>query len=151
MPHILAAVLQIEPDWNRLPKHLHPRLEFSLQRCLKKKPRERYHSIADARIDIEDVLNDPEGVEARADPTATGSARPSLPWLATAVVGTAAVTAVLAWILQPEPAPRPVNRFDYDLPADQSFANLGRRVIDLSPDGRHFVYSESESVSFYAP
>ena len=34
-----------------------------------------------------------------------------------------------------------VNRFDYDLPEDQSFRWTGRRIMDLSLDGRQFVYN----------
>ena len=61
VPHILAAVLQLEPDWGRLPQQLHPRIRFMLERCLTKKPRNRYAGIADARADIEAVISDPAG------------------------------------------------------------------------------------------
>ncbi len=36
-----------------------------------------------------------------------------------------------------------VTRFDYELPEGQSFRNTLRRVMALSPDGRHFVYNTS--------
>ena len=38
-------------------------------------------------------------------------------------------------------APRAVSRFDYHVPADQTFRSTGRPVVALSPDGRHFVYN----------
>ena len=63
VPHILADVLKTEPDWSRLPKNLHPRIRQLLERCLTKRPRSRLHSIADARIEIEDVLADPDNLQ----------------------------------------------------------------------------------------
>ncbi len=66
VPHVLADVLRTEPDWSRLPKNLHPRLQFMLERCLEKKVRDRYHSIADIRVDIEKILSDPHGATAAA-------------------------------------------------------------------------------------
>lgn len=61
--HVLADVLKSEPDWRRLPEKVHLRLRFLLERCLAKKPRNRLHSIADARLEIEAVLRDPKGVD----------------------------------------------------------------------------------------
>ena len=74
VPHILADVLRMQPDWNRLPKNLHPRLRLMLERCLEKRPRTRYHAIADARTDIEVVLSDPQGVIVRAGYDGAGGA-----------------------------------------------------------------------------
>ena len=45
VPHVLAAVLQTEPDWNRLPKNLHPRLKLLLERCLRKRIRDSYNFV----------------------------------------------------------------------------------------------------------
>jgi len=78
VPHILAEVLKTEPDWSRLPPNLHPRLRLLLERCLTKKPRNRYHSIADARVDIETVLNDPRGATAVTAPISTPKRLPLL-------------------------------------------------------------------------
>ena len=144
VPHILADVLKSEPDWNRLPKNLHPRLTLLLERCLEKKVRNRYHAIADARIDIEEVLGDPEGLHAYSDAREITAVRPVLPWVAASVVLTAALTGLLTWNFQPTPEPPMVTRFDYNLPEGQVFRNTGRRVIAVSPDGRQFVYNTNE-------
>ena len=45
----LAAVLTREIDWSRLPASTPPAVLQLLRRCLERKPRERLHSIADAR------------------------------------------------------------------------------------------------------
>jgi eukaryotic-like serine/threonine-protein kinase len=73
VPHILADVLRSDPDWSRLPENLHPRVRMLLERCLRKKVRLRYHSISDARIDIDDALDDPRGVAPGAE---TANERP---------------------------------------------------------------------------
>ena len=51
----LAAILELEPDWGRLPP-VHPRIRLLLERCLEKKARDRCHDIADARVDVQKVL-----------------------------------------------------------------------------------------------
>ena len=61
VPHILADVLRAQPDWSRLPNSLHPRLKLLLEGCLEKNARNRYHSIADVRIEVEKVLSEPVG------------------------------------------------------------------------------------------
>jgi len=52
----LAAVLREEPDWDLLPADTHPAMRRLLKRCLQKEPQQRLHDIADARLDIEDMI-----------------------------------------------------------------------------------------------
>jgi hypothetical protein len=56
---VLAEIVTIEPDWERLPKHTAPAVQHLLRRCLQKAPNRRLHSIADARIEIEDAVSEP--------------------------------------------------------------------------------------------
>ena len=63
----LAAVLMREPDFSTLPPNLHPRIRLLLERCLEKEPKNRYHDIADVRVDIQKALADPSGVFGAAD------------------------------------------------------------------------------------
>jgi len=56
---VLAAVLTIEPDWESLPETTSPDVRHLLRRCLQKTPNRRLHSIADARIEIEDAVSEP--------------------------------------------------------------------------------------------
>ena len=55
---VIAGVLEREPDWSRLPAGLPPRLQWLLQRCLAKDPRQRLQDIGDARIEIDETLRD---------------------------------------------------------------------------------------------
>ena len=54
---VLANVLKSDPDWTRLPADTPPAVRRLLRRCLTRKPRERLHHIADARIEIEETLS----------------------------------------------------------------------------------------------
>ena len=55
----IAAVLEREPDWAALPQDTPAGVRRLLQRCLAKDPRQRLHDIADARLEIADVLAEP--------------------------------------------------------------------------------------------
>jgi dipeptidyl aminopeptidase/acylaminoacyl peptidase len=142
VPHVLADVLKTEPDWRRLPQNLHPRVQLLLERCLTKKPRDRLHSIADARVEIEAVLRAPEGVTpesvAAAVPKQGNNVR-----LVGVAAAAAVVAAALVWFLRPEPAPeaKPVVRFSIPLPADQALPpNAPVSTIAMSPDGTRIAY-----------
>jgi serine/threonine protein kinase len=73
MTDTLAAVLEHEPDWSAVRGALHPRLRLLLQRCLEKNVRNRYQGIGDARVDIEQVIADPQG-----DVLSQGRGRPAV-------------------------------------------------------------------------
>ena len=62
---VLAGVLRAEPDWNLLPPNLHPRLREVLERCLEKEAKNRWHDIADVRVDLDKLLKDPVAPVAR--------------------------------------------------------------------------------------
>ena len=53
----LAAILTSEPDWQQLPEELPESVVTLLGRCLQKDADRRLHSIADARIELEDALH----------------------------------------------------------------------------------------------
>jgi eukaryotic-like serine/threonine-protein kinase len=61
----IAAVLEREPDWSRLPAATAPGIRRLLRRCLEKSPQHRLHDVADARIEIEDVLANRDEAPAR--------------------------------------------------------------------------------------
>ena len=58
---VLAGVLRADPDWQRFPRAIHPRIRSMIERCLARDVRNRYQGIADARVDIETALSDPAG------------------------------------------------------------------------------------------
>jgi hypothetical protein len=111
VPHSLADVLRADPDWNRLPAYLHPRLRQMLECCLAKKPRDRYTGVADARVDIEAALRDPEGAgvglggDGAQDPAQPAKPR-AWPMAAAFAVGVAA-TGLTVWVLLRPTPPDP--------------------------------------------
>jgi serine/threonine protein kinase/Tol biopolymer transport system component len=144
---VLASVLKSEPDWSRLPPNLHWRLREVIGRCLNKESKDRYHDIADVRVDIQNVLADPDGVSGQPvrEVEPQSRLRLVLPWVAAAVILGAIIAGVAVWHLKPEPEPelRPVSRFSYLLPQNQTIyaPTGGMRSIAISPDGRQFGYN----------
>jgi serine/threonine protein kinase len=140
----LARVLERQPDFSKLPPNLHPKIIEMLERCLEKDAKNRYHDIADARVDIQKALADPGGVFVQ---PITGmeprrNLRTILPWAAAALFLGLIIAGVAVWKLKP-PEPRRVVRFDYELPEDQQFSDLSEPLLAVSPDGNKFVYCTS--------
>jgi Tol biopolymer transport system component len=52
----LAAVLEAKIDWQRLPPAIPPGVRRLLRRCLASDPRQRLHSAADVRIELEEAV-----------------------------------------------------------------------------------------------
>lgn len=59
-PDTVAAVLQQEPDWTLLPAQTPAGIRRLIRRCLEKDPKRRLRDIGDARLEIEEALNQPE-------------------------------------------------------------------------------------------
>ena len=141
---VIGGIVAREPDWTPLPANLHPRIRFLLERCLEKEAKDRSSRIADARVEIQEVLADPNGVVARSL-TGVGQAagQSKLPWIA-AVMGII-VAGVAGWNLKPAPAPPPVTRFTHELPESLS-ANLGTYFVAISPTDDKFVYATTDGL-----
>jgi serine/threonine-protein kinase len=139
--HILADVLRSDPDWSRLPSHLHPRLRLLLERCLEKEARDRAHHIADVRVDLQKVLADPAGVFVRpSGPGAHAAPRSRVLAITATAVVAALIAGVASWILKPS-EPRQVVRFAHELPSPREFRPALPPMIAVSPDGRRVIYN----------
>jgi eukaryotic-like serine/threonine-protein kinase len=135
---VLAGVLAREPDLVLLAANLNPRIKSLLQRCIEKNRKRRWHAIADVRVEIEAILNDPHGSSTQAQPVGQPAWRRAIP-IVVAVLLTAALTAFTTWQLRPA-SRADVTRFTFLLPSDQSFSGFGRQILNLSPDGSHLAY-----------
>ncbi len=134
----LSKVLQREPDFDALSSNLPGRVRQTLHVCLQKDLRKRASDIHDVRLALEGAFETSQAAQSH------GLEQPlwrrARPIAATAVVAVL-LTGLAAWSLWPSVGPQPALRFYHDLAADQGFRSIGRPVLALSPDGRHFVYN----------
>jgi serine/threonine protein kinase len=143
----IAAVLMREADFTSIPANVHPKVEELTRRCLVKNRKERWHAIADVRVELETILADPRGLK-----VATKShARPLwktvfLPVVIAAVVASA-VTAILLRNSQ-STVPSIVTRFAFVPPDGQLFVNRGTSIA-ISPDGMNIVYTGVQPGQLY--
>jgi len=146
----LASVLAREPEWQSLPQNLHPRIQLLLERCLKKETTNRYSGISDARVDIQEVLADPNGVLVKpvTMEVTQKKLRIILPWIAVSLIAGLILSGVAVWLLKPSPPPEPkqVHRYDYTLPEDQEFVDYDRQNVAVSADGSKIAYIANDQL-----
>jgi serine/threonine-protein kinase len=135
---VLGAIVHKEPDLARLPPAVPARLRQLLQQCLQKDASRRLQSIGDARVALQEWLENPKAPE----PTmvlAVPAGRPWLPWAAGAVAAVLGLVAGAALFRRPA-AEEPVRRFEINVTKDAVFSRLGSGLV-ASPDGRAIAYT----------
>lgn len=146
---ILAGILNREPDFPVLPAGTPARVTWLLRRCLEKDTRRRLHDIADARIELDEALDNREDP---AGPTGTRSTVPRargigmrerVAWIAVTLGITAAA---LIWALSRGAAPPRTEagaavRSSVVLPADVrlSVGEDPSSRFAISPDGQRLA------------
>jgi serine/threonine-protein kinase len=138
---ILAAVVKMEPDWNRLPESTPPSIHTLLRRCLRKDKRQRLPDAAGVRIEIEDEVANPSA--------ATGAAAPEKSWQRSIPLSLAApvaamlmvVVGILAWMLKPALPSPPQNsaHVQVGLPPGDRLQTVNLNVA-VSADGTTLAY-----------
>jgi len=145
----LAAVLRKEPDWSLLPAETPAMVRLLVRRCLTRELSKRLQDAGDARIHLEEVMEDPQGtllgLSAASDAMpATAQARKSrLPWLV------ATLALLLAAFLAIRAADRPpvtanTHRLTIPVPGPTEFGDLDASPPVISPDGRHVVFGVTD-------
>ncbi|MEE8386074.1 MAG: protein kinase [Dehalococcoidia bacterium] len=134
MSDSIGAILHKSPEWDSLPGDLPVTVQWLLRRCLTKDRDNRLHDIADARIELEQAIVDPQAgglVVAEG----TEAAQPAWLWPVAAAV-LVALAAVVSWWLKPVPEmERTTAGLSFSLPVPQD-----RVEFTLSPDGTNLVY-----------
>jgi eukaryotic-like serine/threonine-protein kinase len=138
----IASVLAREPRWESLPTRTPPAVERILRRCLEKEVGRRLHDIADARIELEEVLAGGTRFQGRVekDPRETLRGRG---WTAAAVIASLVALALggVAW--RSARVESPVVQALVLPPGTGSFSLEPARPgpVAVSPDGRRLVFA----------
>ena len=114
-----------------------------LERCLEKNSAQRYHTIADARVDLQKAMADPEGSSA---PAARQAKRFQFHgcWAAALVAVVAAIVGATMWSMSPE-RDLSLVRFRDVLPQNNFFTNAGHPLIAISPDATSVAICRRQS------
>jgi serine/threonine-protein kinase len=138
----LAAVLEHDVDYSRLPADTPSSVRRLLRRCLEKDPARRLDSAAAARLELDDAIEpEPEAARRRAFAWPIATSR----WAAVALT---VITLVILSALVSFPVVRPGSggraqtaRFAIVTPEDAPLNLFGpTRDIAFSPDGRTLAY-----------
>jgi serine/threonine protein kinase len=141
---VLAGVLRIDPEWQRLPAAIHPRLRLMLERCLARDPRDRYQGISDARVDIEVAQNDPGGesvnATSRHDLSSRSLVRRGAALALAATVGAALAVVGMRAAFSVDVEPAASIRFNLSPPDAALFDSSAGVPFAVSPDGRTIAF-----------
>ena len=130
---VLAAVLQGEPQWQKLPAGIPPAIAQLLRRCLEKDARRRFHEIADVRIVLEDTpLESLRVVEPPRGRWRT--------WIPAALLGAAAGAGILAAV-RAKPSSPPAESLAFEVMAPAGAELALNQHMAVSPDGRNLAFS----------
>ena len=143
---MIAAAVAKDPNWNVLPVDLHARVQELLRRCLEKEAKNRWQASGDVRIEIEQLLSNPNGLLVQPIAQVVEAALPSkLPWVAAAVATVAAIVFGIALWLPSQPEDLPLVRLDVDLGQEVSLGAINGRSVIMTPDGTRIAYVASVS------
>jgi Tol biopolymer transport system component len=138
---VIAAIVGTEPDWRELPSGTPPVVRAVIAKCLRKDPAQRLHDIADARLEIEEALNDPRGTAATVVPAR--NFREWAGWIAAVLF----VGATLFLAARPSgtSSPGEAVTFSVSPPAGTAFSTASITTTSvptfaLSPDGRALAF-----------
>ena len=132
---ILAAVVHEEPSFERLPAQVPAGVERLLRRCVEKNVRDRYHHIADVRIELKDARNERPQVS-------PAGPRSRTPLLAMALLTVAALGVALWSVTLGRPiTDGRVARFALPFPSDQELgiSSVGPSVA-ISRNDQQFAW-----------
>jgi serine/threonine protein kinase len=137
---VIGAVVHKEPDLDELSSKVPGRIRRLLERCLQKDANRRLQSIGDARIALQEWLENPE---AESVERAEGARRS--PWVvAVGIAGGLALGLLFgALFLGSRSEPEQVRRFEINVSEQGLFSRLGSGIV-VSPDGSMIAYTTGQ-------
>ncbi|MGH9384591.1 MAG: protein kinase domain-containing protein [Vicinamibacterales bacterium] len=140
----LAAIVRGEPDWTVLPSDLPAHVASTIRRCLIKDRKTRIPDLSVVRFLTDEGSITAVGRLDKSEP----STRPSMTVVALALVGVAAVAALVTWVVTRPGPPTPGQpaRFAISASGSEPIA-VGSpfRDVVVSPDGSRIVYTTGAS------
>jgi eukaryotic-like serine/threonine-protein kinase len=129
---ILAGVFKGEPDWSRLPARTTEGVRRLVRRCLQKDEKLRLRDMRDARIEVQDALNEPPP---DLSVPKTYRSRERFVWISVTVL--AVVVAATFGMRAARVSPPAEMRLEI---TTRPAAMEGARSVAISPDGRKIVF-----------
>ncbi len=148
---VLAAVIEREPDFTKLPATTPPRVRELLTRCFAKDPRARLRDVGEARLELERTIAEPKGAAHRT-PTAHPFRR-SRAMLAAALLIAATALATAYWLKSTRGGiqdDRAGIRAELAIPKGMTLVEE-LRAVAVSPDGTQVVVSLLQRASTSPP
>ena len=146
----LAAVVQSEADWSRLPANIPTGVRRLLGRCLEKDPKRRLRDIGDARVDLDPEADDVRPGLVGAGTTTSQSLPPAragalVPRRGSIVIAAAGILAAglgiaSLWMLPRFRSPGPVLSLSVSVNPPPGGEFQLQNGSEISPDGRLIVY-----------
>jgi serine/threonine protein kinase len=133
----LAAVINQEPDWTRLPAALPPALGTYLRRCLEKNPKQRFADAQDVRLALEGAFDAPP-VTPALTATLSDGRRAWGAAIVFALMAAAIAVPAVRHLRENAPALPLETRLDIVTPSTEYPEDFA-----LSPDGRQVVFVAS--------
>jgi serine/threonine-protein kinase len=134
---VLGAIVHKAPEIDNLPAEVPGPIRRLLDRCLQKDASRRLQSIGDARIALQEWVENPNAVEPDTAVSPAQGVRRWLPWAAALAAGVAGAVLGMT-VLRPSETPEPPRRLEVAVAESGFFTGVGSSVV-LSPDGRHLA------------
>ena len=137
----LAAVLETEPNWDRLPAGVPPSVSMLVRRCLEKDVRQRIRDLGDARLAMDGAFETTTlDVAGMRDDSRSAAGSRKLGIAAGVGIGLLAAVAVSQLPLWNSPPPLP-QRFHVDPPNELQLLSGSGTLLAIAPDGQSLAYA----------
>lgn len=138
----IAAILNTEPDFQKLPSDTPPFLQRLIRRCLQKEPHHRLQTIGDARVEMEEALAHPEELSTqRIVVPSQPSAKKISMWIAAGIIAILSALVIWLWTDRTKEIPVTANVQVMRLTDSEGLEEFPA----ISPDGKSVAFTADVS------